>query len=74
MKKSSKRKNEVTENGCDSDSENDIDIELNVSKDKDDVKGKAMPTKKKKYYCIFNDNWLKEDEFQNWLMKKNMFE
>jgi hypothetical protein len=29
------------------------------------------PRKKKKYYCSFSDNWLKEDEFKEWLLKRN---
>ena len=32
------------------------------------------PKRKKKYYCTFNDNWLKEDEFKNWLVRKNLLE
>ena len=65
MKNSKRKSTEMTTNNeCDLDSE--IDTECNVSKEKEGIK---VP-KRKKYYCTFNDNWLKEDEFQNWLVKK----
>ena len=49
---------QMTNSKCNSDSE--IDTECNVSKEKDGVKAP-----KRKKYCTFNGNWLKEDEFQN---------
>ena len=63
MKNSKRRSTEMSQM---TNSDSEIDTECNVSKEKDGVKA----PKRKKYYCTFNDNWSKEDEFQNRLVKK----
>ena len=64
MKNSKRRSTEMSQM-TNSECNSEIDTECNVSKEKDGVKAP-----KRKKYCTFNDNWLKEDEFQNWLVKK----
>ena len=46
----------------------------NSNSDSESNPEKIVVKKKKKYYCSFNDEWLKEDDFKDWLGKKNELE
>lgn len=77
------KKSKITQNNCDKNAsaatENTIDLDSNActtENDSTDLASTSSSTttkNKKKYFVSFNEDWLKKDEYKNWLEKYDNF-